>query len=130
MSKNLDVLRKGYQDFSKGDIQAVMQVFDPNIEWTLPDSLPFGGVHVGRDSVAKDVFSRLREDFDNFSVAPNEFIDAGDRIVVLGDLSGTIKNTGKEFRTGFAHVWTIKDGIAKKMVEYADASVVQEAMHV
>jgi ketosteroid isomerase-like protein len=130
MSKNLDALRKGYQDFGKGDIQAVMQAFDPNIEWTLPDSLPFGGTHVGRESVANDVFSKLSEYFDNFSIEPKEFLDAGDRIVVLGEASGTSKRTGKDFRLRLAHVWTIEDGIAKKMVEYADTAVLQEALHV
>ncbi len=123
------MLRKAYQDFGKGDIPAVMQVFDPNIEWVEPKNFPFGGLHKGRDAVAKDVFSKLVETFDDSLVDPKEFIDGGDRIVVLGEFGGTWKTTGKHFKTGFAHVWTIQDGIAKKMVNYADASEIMETMH-
>jgi ketosteroid isomerase-like protein len=129
MSKNLDTLRQGYKNFSKGDIPALLAVFDPNIEWIEPENYPYGETHKGRENIVNEVFSKLRDEFDNFQAAPAEFIDAGDRVIVLGDYSGSFKATGKSFQCRFAHVWTIQDGVAKKMTIYTDASRILDAMH-
>ncbi|MFH2057097.1 MAG: nuclear transport factor 2 family protein [bacterium] len=128
MSKNLDTLRNGYENFAKGNIPAVLAVFDPKIEWTEAEGFPYAGTYVGHEAVVNNVFMKLGTEWDGYTVKTNEFIDAGDRIVVLGKYSGTYKATGKSFEADFAHVWTMRDGIAKKFYQYADTALVQEAL--
>jgi hypothetical protein len=36
---------------------------------------------------------------------PDEFLDAGDRVVVLGRMRGRPRAHGAEFEVAFAHVW-------------------------
>ena len=36
---NVDLLRSGYERFNRQDLQAVLELFDENIEWQEPDWL-------------------------------------------------------------------------------------------
>lgn len=128
MSKNVETLKQGYDFFAKGDIPAVLNLFDPKIEWTEAAGFPYAGTFVGHEAVVNNVFMKLGTEWDGFSVKPKEFIDGGDRVVALGKYSGTNKATGKSFEADFAHFWTMRDGIAVKFYQYADTALVQEAL--
>ena len=127
-NSNVELLRDGYGNFAKGDIPAVLNVFDSKIEWTSAEGFPYGGTYIGPDEVKEKIFMKLGTEWDGFSAMPSEFIDGGDNVVVLGKYSGTYKATGKSFQADFAHVWTIRDGKAVKFVQYTDTALVQKAL--
>jgi ketosteroid isomerase-like protein len=127
-SNHLEILKKGYGDFAKGDIPSVLAVFDSNIEWTEAEGFPYAGTYNGPEEVSQQVFTKLGTEWDGWTVAPKEFIDAGDKIVVLGKYSGTYKATGKSMEADFAHVWTLQDGKAVRFVQYTDTVLVQKAL--
>ena len=58
----------------------------------------------------------------------DEFIDAGDTIVVLGKYSGKYKKTGKSFQANFAHVWKMREGKAAQFIQYVDTLLVHRAL--
>jgi len=129
MSHNyLEMLRNAYGAFATGNIPAVLAVFDPKIEWIEAEGFPYGGTYIGPDAVLVNVFMKLGTEWDGYSAMPAEFIDAGERIVVLGQYSGTYKATGRSFKADFAHVWTLRNGKAVKFVQYADTALVQKAL--
>jgi uncharacterized protein len=125
---HVDILRDGYGNFATGNIPGVLAVFDPMIEWTEAEGFPYGGTYIGHGEVVEKVFMKLGTEWDGFRVAPKEFLDAGERVVVLGQYSGTYKATGKSFRAEFAHVWTLRGGKAVKFVQYVDTALVQKAL--
>lgn len=125
---NLEILQIGYGNFATGNIPAVLAIFDPKIEWTEAEGFPYGGTYIGPDAVLMNVFMKLGTEWDGYSVVPVEFIDAGERIVVLGRYSGTYKATGRSFTADFAHVWTLRNGKAVKFVQYTDTVLVQRAL--
>lgn len=125
---HLKTMQDLYGNFAKGDIPAVLAVFDPKIEWTEAEGFPYGGLYTGPDQVTENVFVKLGTEWDGFSATPREFIDAGDKIIVLGQYTGTYKATGKAIAAGFAHVWTLRQGKAVKFVQYADTALVQRAL--
>jgi ketosteroid isomerase-like protein len=59
---------------------------------------------------------------------PDDFLDAGDRIVVLGRARGRAMATGEEFEVPFAHVWTLSDGVPSQFVGYVDATPIVAAL--
>ncbi len=71
---------------------------------------------------------RLGTEWEGFAAGPDEFIDGGDTVVVLGKYSGTYKATGKSFRANFAHVWKVREGKAVRFVQYVDTLIVQRAL--
>ncbi|MCM2272353.1 MAG: nuclear transport factor 2 family protein [candidate division Zixibacteria bacterium] len=125
---NVETLRQAYGAFATGDIPAVLAVLDPNIEWTEAKGFPYGGTYVGQEAVLSNVFIKLGTEWHGYSAKPAEYIDAGDRVVVLGQYSGSYKATGKNFAADFAHVWTFKNGKAVKFVQYTDTVLVREAL--
>lgn len=125
---NLDLVRGVYDAFARGDIPAVLGSLSPDISWTEAEGFPYGGTYVGPEAVLEGVFMRLGTEWDGFSAVPDEFIDGGDAVVVLGRYGGTYKATGKVLRANFAHVWKLHGGKAIRFTQYVDTLVVQRAL--
>jgi ketosteroid isomerase-like protein len=125
---NLTSVQGVYDAFAKGDIPAVLGFLSTDINWTEAEGFPYGGTYVGPDAVHEGVFMRLGTEWDGFAAEPDEFIDGGDRVVVLGKYSGSYKATGKSFQANFAHVWNVREGIAVRFVQYVDTLLVQRAL--
>ena len=125
---NVNAVQGAYEAFARGDVPAVLGFLDANIAWTEAEGFPYGGTYNGPEAVLGGVFMRLGTEWDGFTVVPDEFIDGGDTVVVLGHYSGTYKATGKSFETNFAHVWKISGGKAVSFVQYTDTLVIQRAL--
>jgi uncharacterized protein len=125
---NLESVRGLYEAFAKGDVPTVLAFLDADIAWTEAEGFPYGGTYNGPNAVLSGVFMRLGSEWDGFAVVPDELIDGGDAIVVLGKYSGRYKATGKSFQADFAHVWKIREGKAVRFVQYVDTLLVQRAL--
>jgi ketosteroid isomerase-like protein len=128
--ENLNIARQGYEAFNRGDIDAVLSIMDPNIEWQEPDveGLPFRGTHHGPEAVANNVFGLVEEHWDGLHVEAEEFLDAGDRVIVLGRFQGTGKATGRTLDAPYAHVWTLRDGRLVHFRNYTDTANFLQAL--
>ena len=115
---DLDTVRAGYAAFARGDIPAVLALFTDDARWYAPDELPTGGTFVGPAAIA-EFFSGLGAHYEELQVRPEQFLGAGDRIVVVGHHTGRIAGTA--FEAGFAHIWTLQDGRAVDFREYLDS---------
>ena len=120
---NLDVVRRGYEAFGKGDILGLIALFDPNIDWITPGTpdVPTSGRRKGPQAVA-EFFQTLGTVVDIQRFEPKEFFAQGDRVVVLGDSTSQVRATGKILDTSFAHAFTVRDGKVVRFEEIADMS--------
>jgi ketosteroid isomerase-like protein len=125
MGANADRIGQAYEAFARQDIPAVLEAFDPKIDWTSPDSVRTGGHFVGPDEVV-GFFSRLPEAYAELRVETDDVLEAGDRVVVLGHHVGKAANG--DFDVPFAHVWTLRDGKAVRFVEYFDTARINAAI--
>ena len=64
-------------------------------------------------------FGKLLANIDS-QVEPQEFIEAGNRVVVLGRTRGTVRKSGKPFDVRISHVWEIRNGRATRFEAYID----------
>lgn len=55
-----------------------------------------------------------------FVTQAEEWLDARDRIVVLGTYSGTYKSTSKHVRAQFEHIWSMREGRVVRFQQYTD----------
>lgn len=93
------------------------------IEWHQAQGLPHGGTYHGLEAVRRAIFDPLDEEWwDEFRADPDEFIDAGDRVVVLGRYTGRAKATGRVLDVPYAHVWTFRDGKAVEFRQFVDTA--------
>lgn len=120
-----------YAAFGRGDVPAVLGAMDPAIHWHEAEGNPYmpsGEAWVGPDAVLENLFTRLGEDWDGFTVHPASFHDAGDTVVVEGRYTGEYRGTGRSLDTQFCHVWSLKDGRITKFQQYVDTATLQDVM--
>jgi hypothetical protein len=75
---------------------------------------------LGVVAVLAGVFARIGAEWDGFSARPEEFLDAGDAVVVLGRYVGTYKATGRSLDAQMAHVWRLAGGKVVAFHQFTD----------
>src|SRR4051812_11622422 len=123
--QDVETIKGAYDAFARQDIEGLMGAFDDAIEWDVPDSVPWGGSYRGKDEVGR-FFASLPEHLDELNVEPQEYYDAGDRVVATGRHHGNVG--GEPFETRFAMVWTMSGGKAVAFREYSDMAPIVKAM--
>lgn len=124
---NLAIVEEMYRALSRGDLDFIRGVFDPQIEWIQCEGFPGGGRHVGVDAIFAGVFSRFAADWLDWKAVVHQWLDAGDTIVALGEYRGTFRATDKSTVAAFAHVYDVRDGRIVRFRQYADTAKVCEA---
>lgn len=122
---NIAKLRKAYQDFAVGNVEEAMAIFHEDIIWKECKGFPFvsgNGIFKGPEAIDEGVFMKLPEYYEGFKVEPDEIIEAGDKIIMIGHYVGIWADTGKSFKANAVHVWTFKDGKATGYFEAADTA--------
>jgi len=126
---NLDTVRRSYDAFSRHDLAGAMGDMHPEIVWHQAQGLPHGGTYRGLAEVRRNIFDPLEEEWwDGFTADPDEFLDAGANVVVIGRYRGTAKETGKHLDVPFVHIWTVEDDQAIQFRQYLDTAGWVEAL--
>jgi ketosteroid isomerase-like protein len=118
--ENVEKVKSAYEAFDRGDIEAVLEALDDDIEWNVPAVLPHGAQAKGRDEVG-EFFQDLAEKWSEFQVEASDFVSSGSRICVIGEARGKVEGVGASY--GFVHAWTVDDeGALTKFEEFVDPS--------
>ena len=122
MSDNLDLIRGVYDAFAAGDVPGVLGRMSPDIEWNEAENFIYadGNPYRGPEAILNRVFARCIGEWDGFAAIPEEFLDAGDTIVVLGRYRGVSKATGEKLDAQLAHVWRVRGGKVAAFQQYTD----------
>jgi hypothetical protein len=126
---NVDTLKQGYGAFAQGDLDGATANFADDIRWENPEApqLPNSGVTEGRDAV-KQLFARLAEYWESFSITPDEFHESGDTVIVLSHAEAKAKETGKEVTLPWVHIWRFRDGKATEVQALTDTALAADAL--
>ena len=122
----IDLARKGYETFARGDLDAALDLMHPDIEAHDPPEMPDAAIHRGREAVRRD-WAGTAELFDDFSIEVEEFFDAGEELVVFVQYRGRGRESGADVEAQMAHVWTFREGSAIRLRQYLDRSQALEA---
>ena len=122
---NVELVKQGYQYFAEGNVEAVLELFHPEMEWNECKGFPYisgDGLFIGPNAVVQNVFAKIPENMDDFQVDIQELFGSGDRVVMVGHYKGVWKETGKEFKANATHVWTVKDEKATHFFQAVDTA--------
>ena len=125
--EDLDTLRDAYSAMARRDAEALTSVVAHDIEWTMPETLPWGGTRHGPDGIEAMV-EIFADHVEGAWADPDDFLDAGDRVVVTGRLRGTVRGTGDDYEVPFAHVWGLSDGVPSTFHAYLDTAPILAAL--
>jgi len=119
MEQAIGALRAAYAAFNRGDIDAAIQPMDPNIEWSEPPEFPGGGTYHGREG-AKQYLTQSRAGAAEVISQPEQFLPAGDRVVVFVYARVRPKDSQEWREVRLADVYTIRNGKFVAMRAFAD----------
>jgi ketosteroid isomerase-like protein len=128
--ENVAVVRGIYGAFAAGDVPGVVERMSPDIVWNEAESFPYAdnNPYRGPEAILSGVFARLGTEWDGFAASPEEYLDAGDTVIVLGRYRGTYRATGGALDAQLAHVWRIEDGKAVRFQQYTDTLAAARAI--
>jgi ketosteroid isomerase-like protein len=121
--ENVEVVRRLYEAFLRGDQSAIVAGLHPEIEWR---SIEDTETRHGHDGVATSVAGWL-ETWEEHDLKPEEYLDAGDQVVVTTRLRGRGRQSGATVETRYFAVWQLRDGQAVAYREYPSKPVALEA---
>lgn len=121
-SENVELVRRAYaaavEAYKTGDLAPVFAEFaDPDIVFsneTVTSGYPERGEWRGRDGLLQFASGQV-EAFKEMWMRPDEFIDAGDRVVVPLRLGGRGRHTDIEIELSVIHVVTVRNGRAARI---------------
>jgi len=116
---NSEQVGKAYAAFGRGDIPAILELVDDDVEWSSPATLPQGGEFKGRDGVLA-FFESVGAAWDPLTVETEVVAEvSGDAVVAIVHASGTLRG-GKPGQYGAVHVFTLRDGRITGFREFVD----------
>jgi ketosteroid isomerase-like protein len=116
---NVDTARSAYEAFGRGDLETLKGMLSEDGTWYTSEELPLGGETQGRDAIIGD-FAQIPNYWSSFSVEPEEFIDAGEWVVVRGTQKAG--NDSGSFEAPFVHLMKFADGMIVRGEFYSDSA--------
>ena len=105
---NVELVRRGYDHYNRTG-EPDYSLLDPAVEYDVSERTFDPAVYHGHEGV-REFVSLIREQWATMRIEPQDFIVAGDEVVVPVRLVGVGKHSGVETQADAAHVWTLRDG--------------------
>jgi ketosteroid isomerase-like protein len=114
--ENVEIIRALYEDWLRGDIG--IDKLDPEIAMFESTTLPGAVSAVGIDAVRRYMESFAKY-WEEIRFEPQEYIEAGEQVLVVARLVGRGKASGVAVERIWAYVWTLRSGRVLRMDGYA-----------
>ena len=119
--ENVEIMRRGYGHFmATGEVRAHADLVWDVSRLGWPDQQIYAGA-----AGANQFNAEWADSWDDWEMEAEEYLDAGERVVVILTQRGRSKATGIPVEMRFAQVWTLWDGLGIRMELYAN---VEEAL--
>jgi ketosteroid isomerase-like protein len=127
--ENVEIVRRSWDAWGRGGVDAMLEFLDPQVEWRVRADLPDAGTYRGHEGI-RQLIARFEEVLEDMGVEAQEYIDAGDRVVVPLHWWGRGRLSGVEVaeRQGETWVLTVGDGRITKVEEYRHKQEALEAV--
>jgi len=117
-ASNVEIVKRGFDAFNTGGIDAALAFFHHEFEATTPPELAAEPqTYRGHDG-ARRWFDSFAEVMDEIRWDAKSFSEAGDRVIVEFTLRARGKTTGLDFGQDAVMVWTLRDGKAISLQLY------------
>jgi ketosteroid isomerase-like protein len=126
---NISVVQGAYAAYVRGDIETVLSVLTPDVEWHStgrPEDFPALGKRKGM-AAAQDFFKTVRDHLEFSEFSPRDFYADRDKVFVLGHYAMTVKKNGRKFASEWVHIFTFRGGRVAKFHEFLDTAQLASA---
>ena len=122
--ENVEIVRRAfaYEIYGVGDRAEAEAIFDPDVVINPTEEGPSYGLDAIRDNI-----EHWKGAWEELEVTTEEFIDAGNRVLVTAHHRGRGRGSGIEVDTRFYLVYSLRNGKVVRSDEYADRADALEA---
>ena len=114
---NVEIAREALAALQRG--RGALDFFAPDLIWETADDEPDAGIYRGHDGL-RTLVRQWLESFDKLTFEPEEFIDAGDKVVMPYRLTAHNRTTDLEFEGTETWVFEFADGKITAVREYRE----------
>lgn len=117
----VQLVKKGYDAWNRGDRTWVLDHMSPEVEWITPEEDPDSGTYRRYEGV-EHYWSQWRAAVGQLNFKIEELIDAGQSVVVVARRQGKGEHSGLEISDRVIQVFDFEDAICVRVREYYDRS--------
>ncbi|HST32653.1 MAG TPA: nuclear transport factor 2 family protein [Solirubrobacteraceae bacterium] len=114
--ENVELIRSLYEGWLHGEMG--LDKFDPEIAMFESSTLPGAASAIGIDAVRRYMESFAKY-WDEIRFESQEYVDVGERVVVVARLIGRGKTSGVAVERIWAYVWTVREQKVLRMDGYS-----------
>jgi ketosteroid isomerase-like protein len=124
---NVEVVRAIYDAFDRGDAEAALERFHPDVEWYGPPDISGGAESWrGHEGVTRALATWIGT-WDDYRFELRELLDSGDHVFAGGWQRGRGKGSGVEVSEEIFSVYTLRDGLVVGQRMFRDRARALEA---
>jgi uncharacterized protein len=107
--ENVEIVRRCFGLFGRGETEALLAHIDPAIETIEPREIPGSNTYRGYDGLAV-AYEHWAAQWDDFRVELEELVDAGSDVVAISRHRGKGRTSGVPVAGLVAYVFTVHHG--------------------
>ena len=109
MSQHVAATR-GIYDVFDSDLEALIGLLDPRIEWVSPEDAIEPGLRRGHEGV-RAAFEATAAAWEGPTHTPENFTETGGKVLVTVTFRGHGRGSGMDAERTEFHLWTLADGV-------------------
>lgn len=115
MERAVELVRRGYEAFNRGDFDAAVEFLHPDVRWERVADVetPLAGRDAVREFMTPEVFERQHTEVREIEVV-------GDCVIVHATFYGHGQASGIELTQDGFNLWRIRDGLAAEFRYFLD----------
>jgi ketosteroid isomerase-like protein len=124
--ENVEIVRDAYARYNAGERTPELWFWHPHAEYHAAREDPDSAVHRGIDAIRQQ-FASWHEAYPDLRVEVLDAQASGDQVFLWVRFVGHGATSGIPLEMELAHLYTMRDGKAPKLVEYMDRNEALEA---
>jgi ketosteroid isomerase-like protein len=123
--ENVEIVRNCVDAWRRGDLEACLSYYHPEVTWR--DAPPQIGLYRGREGVVR-AMEQWVEAFTDYWLEADDFVDAGDQVVLVWRQGGKRKTSGVAVENQGATVLRVEGGRIVSVRMFVDQDEALEAV--
>ena len=104
----VEIVRRIFGEWGRGDFTAGRELYDPHVLLVLRPEFPDARAYLGPEEIREYMLRDFLADLDDAAIVGEEFIPAGDSVIVRVNQIATGPGSGARVGIRYYQVWTFR----------------------
>ena len=104
---NVQIVQAAYDALARGDVPAILALFDSEIEIVEAESLPYGGRYHGHAG-AQQLLGSMFASWETFQTSVERLVDHGDEVFAFLQITGKLRGSDRTIEMPAVEVFALR----------------------